>query len=337
MDDINPILTAIGQPGKKVLATIIRVHGSAYKKEGSCMLFMEDGSQIGMLSPGCLEADLTDRVKKVMDTAETITISYDMRNETDFEWGQGAGCNGKIEILLEPVTQKLGDNLSEVKRLLDDAIPVIGLKKIRNKIEYLFIPEKGKAFGNWRGEHVPVNFQTVKSGTMLNQFIFQQLFLPKPRLIVFGGGADAAPLVKIAKIAGFSVSVCDWREEYCNQRNFPMADSLHIGFPKELISQLTFTAFDCVVIMSHQFQRDQEILEAMLHKEIKYIGVLGPKERTKRLLKGQQIPKWVHSPVGISIGAKGPEEIAISIMAELIQILRNSTGKVTKSLWMIPD
>lgn len=336
VEDIYQILDGIKLPGKKILATIIHVQGSAYKKEGSSMLFFEDGSYIGMLSSGCLEEDLFCQMKKVLSTGEALTIHYDLRKETDLEWGQGSGCNGIIEVLLEPVTPKLEEDLFEMKKLLETNKPVLSLKRIKSRIEYLFIPPEGKPFGNWRGT-IPSNLNNVKSGMLPEKRIFQHLYQPKPRLIVFGAGADAIPLVKLAKNTGFSVVVCDWREDLCNQKNFSSADSLVVGFPNEIISNLEVRSSDFIVIMSHQFQRDQEILLSLLHKKVKYLGALGPRERTQRLLKEVPIPNGVHSPVGIAIGAKGPDEIAISILAEMIQVLRNPVVKKVEDLWKIPD
>jgi xanthine dehydrogenase accessory factor len=335
VDDIYSILEAITQKGKKVLATIICVQGSAYKKEGSAMLFFEDGSHVGMLSTGCLEEDLLGQMKKVLTNGKAITIRYDTRQETDFEWGQGPGCNGIIEVLLEPVTQKLAKDLLAMKKCLDSNIPVFGLKKIQSNVEYIFIPKEGEPFGNWKGD-IPIQ-NDANSRILTGKSIFQHVYQPKPRLIVFGAGTDAMPLVTLAKTAGFSVFVCDWREKFCNKKNFPSADSLIIGYPKEIMSKLEFTPYDHLVIMSHQFQKDQEILLSLLQKKVKYLGVLGSKERTKRLLIGNAIPNWVHSPVGIAIGAKGPDEIAISIVAEMLYVLRNPIIKKVKNLWMIPD
>jgi xanthine dehydrogenase accessory factor len=331
MEDIYAILEAIDSPGEKVLATVIRVEGSAYKKEGSSMLLLEDGSQVGMVSPGCLEADLKCHMKNVLENGEAITICYDMSQETDLEWGQGGGCNGIIEILLEPVTKQLVEDLLEMKKALGSNKPVLCLKKIKSKIEYLFIPKNGEPFGNWKGDQT-VHFHHAKSGMQMEKLIFQHIYHPKPRLIVFGAGADAKPLVRLAKIVGFSVLVCDWREEYCNSKNFPSADHLFLGFPKELNHKINYSPDDYLVIMSHQFQRDQEILLSLLHKKVKYLGVLGPVERTKRLLNGHSIPAWIHSPVGMAINAKGPDEIAVSIVAEMIQVFRNPIIKKVRNL-----
>lgn len=336
MEDIYRILECLEQPGKKVLATIIAVAGSAYKKEGSMMLLFEDESRIGMLSAGCLESDLALQAQEVFQKWKVKTLQYDMREETDLAWGQGAGCNGTIDILLEPVTETLQDDLLKIKRLLESNLQVKALKKLGNTGEYLFIPSEGGPFGQWKGE-VPTFLSEKRCGMMPDLPIFQQLFQAKPRLFVFGAGPDAMPVVSLAANIGFSVTVCDWREEFCRKKNFPSADRLLIGFPNEFLKKISFSPNDFAVIMSHHFQRDQEILLSLLQKDLRYLGVLGPRARTKRLLKVESIPDWISSPIGASIGAKGPEEIAVSIVAQMIEVWRNFSREPVENLRAIPD
>lgn len=332
MDDIFQVLEYIEYPGEKVLATIIHVEGSAYKKEGSSMLFLENGNQIGMLSAGCLEDDLAFKAQTVLQSRKALTVQYNLKEETDLTWGQGAGCNGKIVILLEVVDEIYTADLLKVKELLCSNIPVTHWK--RNG-EYLFLPREGTLFGQWDGE-IPAPFTDIESGMISGKSIFQHLFQPKPRLIVFGAGPDVRPLVSLAAKTGFSIAVCDWREALCSEQHFPLADQLFVGFPNEVIPKMNFTIYDFIIITSHHFQRDKEILDLLPIEEIHYVGVLGPKERTRRLLEGEDIPRSIYSPVGISIGAKGPEEIAISIMAQLIEEWRLPKNKKGRNPGIVP-
>jgi xanthine dehydrogenase accessory factor len=336
MDDIYPIFELMEKKGRKALATIISVKGSAYKKEGATMIFFEDGPYNGMLSAGCLETDLAIRAMKVMREQEAVILQYDLSEEKDFGWGQGSGCNGTIDILLEPLTSQLIEDYRLVKKLLNSHKPVIALKRLDELGEYVFIEEEGASFGNWSGK-IPVIEFTSKSGVMTEKSIFQHTYQPKPRLIVFGAGPDAIPLVTLAVETGFSVIVCDWRSELCQKNNFPTAEHVMVGFPSKLVSQLSFSSYDFVVIMSHHFQRDQEFLLHLLHENVRYLGVLGPRERTKRLLNGEEIPTWIYSPIGAPIKAVGPEEIAVSILAEMIEVWRKPRHERVELLWTIPD
>ncbi|WP_255286721.1 MULTISPECIES: XdhC family protein [unclassified Bacillus (in: firmicutes)] len=338
MEDFYQILDVLDYPEEKVIATIIGVEGSAYKKEGSSMLFFSDGTQKGMLTAGCLEEDLALKVREVFKKQEAIILQYDMYMEDDLDWGQGAGCNGTIDILIEPVTEQLTEDLHMVKELLSKHKPVIALKKLDDLGEYVFIEEDGEPFGNWSGPLPTIEF-TSKSGSITRDgsAVFQQTFYPKPRLIIFGAGPDARPLVSLAAETGFSVVVCDWRETFCQKEHFPSAAKILQGFPIDLLQQISFSPYDFVVIMTHQFKRDQELLTRILNKNIRYLGVLGPRERTRRLLNSEDIPRGIFSPMGVAIGAKGPVEIAVSVMAQMIEVWRKPLHERIELLWTIPD
>ncbi|WML48816.1 XdhC family protein [Neobacillus sp. PS3-34] len=260
---------------KTVLATIIQVEGSAYKKEGSCMLFFEDGTQNGMISAGCLEQDLSHHAKKVFQEGKARMVQYDLRKESDLEWGQGNGCNGVIRILLEPVGEKEKEDFRRVKNFLDQGIQVLCLKKLEEEPENLFVPEQGEIFGQWHDSITKLEESSIQQ-TKFDSGVFHQLFLPKPRLFVFGAGTDAQPLVSLAAKAGFSVAVCDWRAEYCQKGNFPDADQLLIGFPAEIYKKERFTGNDFAIIRNHHFIRDKEWLSLLKKEKLRYLGVLGP-------------------------------------------------------------
>ncbi|WP_190945539.1 XdhC family protein [Paenibacillus sp. UASWS1643] len=143
------------------------------------------------------------------------------------------------------------------------------------------------------------------------------LYTPKPRLIIIGAGNDVIPVARLARSAGFRVVVADWRESLCTSERFPEAE-LVLGFPCEIMPLLKVTKGDYLILMSHNFPRERELLEMLVDCEYAYLGIMGSKTRTARLLDGLKPLKNVHSPVGLSIGADGPEQIAISIAAELI-------------------
>ncbi|MFP5112395.1 XdhC family protein [Bacillaceae bacterium C204] len=343
MEGIHEILNALYSNSYQkgdVLATIIQVEGSAYRKEGTTMLFRSDGTQIGMLSAGCLETDLSFRVEEIRNEGTAQTVIYDMREEDDLSWGQGAGCNGVIHVLLEPVDAFLRDYFSKLKCHLDHGKRVTMIKRMTKELsvsDYLFLSDDDHHFGKWHGSvskeikrlvndiHQTFPKSGIKYLAELSSTVYVHSFKPKPRLVVFGAGADAVPLVKTASLAGFSVTVSDWRSTLCNDVRFPEAEQLLIGYPNETIPLLHLNRSDSVLILTHQFQKDQEILKRLKGVGLNYLGVLGPRIRTQRLLEGVDIPPEISSPAGLAIGAEGPEEIAISIIAELIQRQRNKS------------
>ncbi|GEM_PF-272876 len=143
------------------------------------------------------------------------------------------------------------------------------------------------------------------------------LYTPTPRLIIIGAGNDVIPVARLARSAGFRVVVADWRESLCTSERFPETE-LVLGFPCEIMPLLKVTKGDYLILMTHNFPRERELLEMVVDCEYAYLGIMGSKTRTARLLDGLPPLKNVHSPVGLSIGADGPEQIAISIAAELI-------------------
>ncbi|MDP5276242.1 XdhC family protein [Chengkuizengella axinellae] len=334
MENIHQILNAIQNTSNShVLATIIHVEGTAYLKEGTTMLFQDDGTQIGMLSAGCLESDLSIRVKDVFIDGNPRTMLYDMSDETDISWGQGTGCNGNLYITIELVDQKLKANLLTLKKCLEEGVPVQHIKTLTKDLELIsnfFYSSYINRFRDWHVD-LPAAIMQVKkrnqSGVYKsNHFplpIYTHLFLPKPRLVIFGAGPDVKPLVDFAAQTGYSVTVCDSNVEICNKYHFPNGSQFLTETPKKAIEQLNLTSHDFIIIMTHHFQKDQEILSSLIHKNLRYLGILGPRYRTGKLLGHANIPSHLHSPIGLSIGANGPHEIAISILAELIQCLNH--------------
>jgi xanthine dehydrogenase accessory factor len=333
MEGIHEILEAMEEfANDSVLATIIRVEGSAYRKEGTSMLFRGDGAQIGLLSTGCLENDLAYQVQEMANQRTTKTVVYDLRAEDDLSWG--AGCNGAISVLLEPIDACLREHLSKLKFHLENGKRVTMIKKLTKDYsvsDYLFITDDQQLFGKWHGRVSSqmkrllndLHQSTLKSGIIflseLSADFYIHCFEPKQRLIVFGAGRDTVPLVKMASQAGFSVLVADWRSSLCKREFFPDADQVIVGFPSEVMPMLALSSQDFAIVLTHHFQRDQELLNLLKGQKLAYLGILGSKVRTQRLLEGREIPPEINSPVGLSIGAEGPEEIAISIVAELIQ------------------
>ncbi|WP_025026508.1 XdhC family protein [Caldalkalibacillus mannanilyticus] len=333
MKDVFTILNTMNNcQEKKALATIIEVNGSSYRKPGALMLYLKSGTQIGLLSGGCLEDDLALRAECVMQEKSSCSIVYDLQAKDDVGWGQGKGCNGKITVLVEAVDNLLQQHLLKAGHFLQQGSSVLHVKKLSKTdrvVEYLFLSQQGDHFGTWTS-NIPASFysflQTKTKHTLLLEILgeryFLQLFRPQPRLIVFGAGPDVRPLADYASSIGFHVIVTDWRPALCHPRFFPKAAKIIVDFPSAFLHDFQFSPHDFVLLMTHHFQKDQEILRSLLHQQVRYLGVLGPRNRTYQLLEEQKIPEWFHSPLGLSIGAEGPEEIAISILAELIKEYR---------------
>lgn len=338
MDNIYEIISEIADSDDPaILATIIHVEGSAYRKEGATMLFTEDARQLGVISAGCLETDLAIRANELFmkKSPQSYTVIYDMSAEDDLSWGRGAGCNGKVHILLEKVTTKMRSEFRTLHHHLIQGRQVTSVRILKDDIaiKTSYLTNDNQHFGDQNhsfSSFIPIVSAKSKSSRLeyiedLKAHVYIQYYRPKPRLFVFGAGPDVRPLASIAVKTGFAVTVWDWRPNNYKQTYFPNVTVLQNNSIPYLIKSLDFINRDSVIIMTHDFQKDQEILHHLLNeKQINYLGILGPRKRTSRLLNGKEIPSYLHSPVGLSIGAEGPEEIAISIIADLIQTLRQS-------------
>lgn len=323
------------------MATITRVDGSAYRREGAKMLIKEDGSYAGTISAGCLEEDLIYHGKQVIETHQAKTVNYDLRSTDDFSWGHGAGCDGDIEVLVEPIgwsfnqLQKSIFIWPVIDQLLNQGEILVSAKclTIGDQWGDLYLYSgNGEVLEGAKDERVgqkllPTIKQFIQSGTNvrlmyneeLNKEFLLELYKPKELLYIFGAGPDAEPLAKLASQADFSVAVIDPRSARCCEEYFPDAEFLYVEHAETFFQKRQIPNHAYVLIMTHSFSRDQEILHYLHPLRLKYIGVLGPKRRTEKLVADKSLLSFIHSPIGIAIGAEGPHEISISVVAELIK------------------
>ncbi|MGV2621510.1 UNVERIFIED_CONTAM: XdhC family protein [Halobacillus marinus] len=337
MDDIHGIFRDLkGIPSLgSVMASIVYVEGSAYKKEGARMIIDRDGCQYGMLSAGCLEQDLAARMEQGKIPKDPEVIIYDMRGFDMLSWGEGSGCNGVIHVLVEWVTPKVQKELAALRDALERGEQITMIRTLPEKGSPSFVMYKGSE-GNRFGDHwlshsaeqKLLHEATYRSnersqriqGTSVKEDIFIHTFQPKQRLVILGAGRDARPVLELAEKVGYYTILADWRPGLIVEDSCCPADERIAASPADIIKHIHWQPNDCVMIMTHSFQKDREFLQGLIGKQLKYLGILGSKQRTKRLLGNKEIPPSITTPLGLSIKAEGPEEIAVSIMAELIPL-----------------
>lgn len=323
------------------MATIIAVDGSTYRHPGAKMLIGEDDSQYGTISAGCLEEDLAHHAREIIRTRQPRTVVYDLRSEDDLSWGQGAGCNGSIKVYVEPCEWEYkppyhhqpvwpeveavlnsGGRVASAKRICDDNMQRVHLFYCDNGtvigdaepgVKEKIIPELNTFLSSGK------KIELVKADESQGEFLFE-LYEPREQLYIFGAGPDVEPIARLASHLDFFVTIIDPKSSRCNEEIYPTADRLVPEHPESYLQKNELPARSYVLIMTHSFQRDQNILRHLISTPLQYLGVLGPRLRTTRLLSPDPLPERVHSPIGLSIGAEGPEEISVSIMAELLKI-----------------
>ncbi|WP_416148664.1 XdhC family protein [Salipaludibacillus sp. HK11] len=323
-----------------VLATVIRVDGSAYRHEGAKMLISETGEEFGLISGGCLEEDLSLKAQEVMESKQTQIISYDLRAEDDLGWGQGAGCNGKVTIYLEPLNWKkdsVEKGWSFVLEELEKGKEIVSIRFVGDNTQSgdsFFFKEDGECIQGIsslsRSNDMEVaHRQFIRSGEKFayldqekvdNSLLFE-VYEPKNTLYLFGAGRDVEPLVKRAAEFNFSTIIVDPRVSRNRKEIFPDASACVCEHPETFMENYVLKRNSYILIMTHSFSKDRFLLTSLLSmkEQLAYLGILGPTRRTKKLLNGKDIPSWLHSPIGIDIEAEGPEEISISVIAELIK------------------
>ena len=300
--------------GTAALATVIRVRGSAYRHEGAKLLVEADGRTTGNVSGGCLELDVREVALRVIATGIAERRRYCSSADQEAAWDLGVGCEGEVEVWIEPARDDhaaeraalAAEQPFQVVQRLDAAIP--GLRRV----------EPASA-----GEP---HLRPTAEG---DEFV--DVLIPPPHLVVVGAGDDAVPLVRLALEVGFRVTVADRRPGLLVAGRFPTAARIMEADAGALGSAVRLDAETSVVVMTHHFIDDRDYLAAVLPTRVPYIGVLGPRARTERILGvlGVDDDPRLHAPVGLDIGTDGAEQVALAVVAELLTV---RSGRPARSL-----
>ena len=311
--DILERVRSLGTDDHAVLATVVSLEGSGYRLPGARMLIDRNGTAIGTVSGGCLEADLLERAKNVFATGQPAVITYDTRGHDDSVFSLNMGCNGVLRVLLEPVEGN--DLFARIEQVFTTRKPITLATVIASTHPKHPIGERSI---------LSADSQTPDSQDSLDFFV--EIIRPPFHLVVFGAGFDAVPVVRLAKELGWHVTVVDHRPAYLDAERLSHPDELLDLRPEQLADKLDLGPDAAAVLMTHNYEHDREILAFLLNQELQYIGALGPKKRTEQLLSeltasGQRpdpasVAK-LHAPIGLDIGAQTPESIALSIIAEI--------------------
>jgi len=325
-----------GEPA--VLATVVRTEGSTYRRAGARMLLRRDGTTVGAVSGGCLEADLAARVDPLLAAGRPELVTYDTRSDEDLVWGLGLGCNGRVDVLLEPLT---GDALARARavhaRCRDLSEPAVvttviaaGARAGARVGDRVMVTESGGPVALGLDldaappellvdacEALAAGSSTVRAYGAIE--VVHEVVAPPLSLLVCGAGADAVPLVRLAVGLGWRVTVAEHRSGYARPDRFPGAA---VRLPDGDASAADLgRGCDSAVVMSHHYERDVLYVQALLAAGVPYVGVLGPRRRTERMVAELGVSDAdaarLYAPVGLDIGAETPDEIALAIVAEV--------------------
>lgn len=342
MKELNDIIfaydKAVAQNKKTILATVVRVEGSSYRRPGARMLITEDGEFTGAISGGCLEGDALRKARFAMFQQQNKLEIYETTDEDDQRLGVQLGCNGTVYILFESINSEHENNpVNILKRAAlkrKDAVIATVFNPI-NKAQqpgtccFLSKDEKLSLNDSLDLEMDAQSFLDEKKSVVKEydeHCVLYQFIPPTIQLVVVGAGNDVQPLAELTYLLGWDLIIIDARPAYATQVRFPKATKICRVKSSEVLSAADIDKQTAVVLMTHNYNYDIAALEQLIRSNCRFIGVLGPKKKLQKMLddlmgKGIKIDddriNRIHGPVGLDIGAETSEEIALSILAEI--------------------
>lgn len=355
MKDLQQILHAYQnckvRKQKAALATVVKVDGSAYRRPGARMLVTEDGELTGAISGGCLEGDALRKAQTVIFQQKSMLVTYDTTDEDDQKFGVGLGCNGIIQVLIEPLDfEDVSNPVELLKIALEDRIPGVlvtafSLKNARaEQLGTRLVWKANEISGKPETlepkllEQIQKEFRVIDGDNVssLKQYenpeeiwVFYEVLSPTIHLFLFGAGNDTIPVAKMASLLGWELTLIDGRKNHATSQRFPTASKIFIEPADKAVGGLKPDKNTVALLMTHNFEYEAVVLKDLIPYSLPYIGILGPKKKTDKLIarlesEGTKVPtENIYAPIGLDIGAEGSEEIALSALAEIKAVLAN--------------
>jgi xanthine dehydrogenase accessory factor len=316
--DVLPTLERWAADGLSVVtATVVATERSAPRDPGAVLAVSERGEVAGSVTGGCVEPAVYEEAQDVLRGGAPRLLTYGIADEEAFE--VGLSCGGTVHIFVDRLDPELLRPLHEAiaqERPVALAVDVEG-------------PEAGKK---------ELVYDDAVGDTQLVDGKFFCSFRPRPRMYVFGAVDHAAAVTRVGRFLGYYVTVCDARARFVTRERFPDADELVVSWPDDFLATAPIDARAAIVVLTHDHKFDVPVLSAAVRSEAGYIGAMGSRktttDRNERLraegVTDEQLAR-IHAPIGLSIGARSPEEVAVAIGAELIQVMKASKPKRASS------
>lgn len=337
MRDILPDLDQWSAENKPIaLATVIQTWGSSPRRPGAKMAITPDGKITGSVSGGCVEGAVFDAGVEVLKTNRPLLLHFGVADET--AWDVGLACGGSIDVFVQPLAQ---ETFQRLRSAIIEERPAVNVSVMRGPDKLLsrelLLRDDGSILGTIDEELDLRALEAAKESlaagesrrVMLNETveIFVDVILPPPTLIVVGGVHITIALMALAKTLGYCTIVIDPRSAFGNETRFPNIDQLIPLWPDEAFQQIPITRSTAIAMLTHDPKLDDPASKIALASPAFYVGALGSKttqsKRRQRLfddgLSEEQLNR-LHGPIGLDLGAGTPEEIAMSIMAEIVAV-----------------
>ncbi|USZ78235.1 XdhC family protein (plasmid) [Halorussus vallis] len=334
------------------LATVVDVEGSGYRRPGAKMVVESGGDSRGAVTAGCLEGPLIEVAKSVIESGAPSTTTYDLTDD-EGAWGLGLGCNGVIDVLVEPVDASIDPALDELaaKRSATVLTAVTSTDPNVEVGDRCVVTESGRVHegrpslpagvvrqslgrSDGEAESRQSGYASVETdeGTVR---VFVDGVEPTPDLLLFGGQEDINPVASLARRAGFRVRVATARGGHADADRFPAADEVTVVRPADLRDLVDAPAHTYAVLMSHNLLDDSLALDSLLDAGVPYVGLMGPRKRFREVRKrlradGRELDEAaldrIATPVGLDIGGDEPIAVGFSIVSELIAVRNGRDG-----------
>ena len=344
-DLFDRLRTAIETDADAVIATVVAVEGSAYRRPGAKMLVDADRGGAGSITAGCLEDEVRALAVDVLDAGEPHVETWDLTGDDDV-WGRGVGCNGVITVLLEPVDDSYAPVVAATGNGEDVGVATVvgGDPPTGDRSVY----RPGAGFDGdlpaWLTDRLDAPLSalvddggsetvTVEADEGTAEVFLDGIRAP-PDLVVFGSGHDVGPVVELAKLVDFRVTVVPFRGAQAGRERFPHADDVVSASPRDVADLREWDDDTYAVVMSHNFVDDRFTLAELLETPIPYIGLMGPRKRFEEMreefaeegveFSREQLDR-IYTPIGLNLGGDAPYQIAYSIVAELLAVANDRT------------
>lgn len=334
------------QQGRRVaLATVVKAYGSAPRPAGAKMAIADTMDFAGSVSGGCVELAVIDEALEVLETGRPKLVSYGITQ--DMLWEVGLACGGVIHVFIEPfdAAREVFDALRARIRAQLPAVVATVIRSNGRLGRKVLILDDGSVTGSLGDPELDrqvaadalaaldaerPEVKTYRLGDEEVELFFDPYPAP-PKLVILGGVHTAIPLARMAREVGFRVVVADPRAKFANRERFPTADEVLVAWPEEALARVGVDRSTYIAILTHDPKIDEPALKAALNSPARYIGAIGARkthaERVEKLrswgFSEEEIGR-IHAPIGLSIGAVTPEEIAVSILAEIIAVRRRA-------------
>jgi len=321
------------------LGVLVHTLGSTYRKPGALILIASDGQYAGLIAGGCLEGDLREHGRAVIAGGAARTVRYDTRSADDLLWGLGLGCEGAMQIVLLRADSSNGwqplahlaaaleaHEPSAIGVIAESSDPSVPLGSVVLPLDDAGRSPDAPALATAAVQELLRRVAAQGETAWLERPGWRLFALPlslPPRILLLGAGPGTLPLVDLATRLDWKVTVVDHRESYAIRGNFPDAERVLLARPETLPAILDLASFRAAVVMSHHLPSDLAYLRVLARSPaIGYVGLLGPAVRRARLLadlgaEAQGLQGRLRAPVGLTLGGRSPESIALAIVAQL--------------------